>query len=67
MNPERDPWPSVEDPEPELCQFCEAMPDERHKPDCQLYEPTFDELAWCDRCGTEFSTQCRCDAHCPED
>lgn len=60
-------WPSVQDPEPELCKFCEATPDEQHKPDCFLYEPSFDELCQCDRCGVEFFSNCLCDAHCPED
>jgi len=62
-------WPGVADPNDgeELCEFCEALPTERHHTTCQLYQPTFDELAWCDRCGTEYATQCPCDGHDCED
>jgi hypothetical protein len=61
--PEVDPWPSVEDAREDLCPWCEAMPTERHTPPCPLYAPAFDELSWCDACGTEFLTRCACDGH----
>lgn len=58
-NPERDPWPSVDDKNDELaCDYCEAMPHERHQPSCPLYAPVFDDLQWCDGCGR---TTCACD------
>lgn len=63
-DPERDPWPSVEDrPEESLCPYCEAMPHEKHQPTCPLAEHTFDELCWCSQCEQEFSTRCACDGH----
>jgi hypothetical protein len=62
-------WPSAadQDDEEDLCDFCEALPTEPHRPYCQLYQPTFDELAWCDECQTEFATRCPCDGHDCED
>lgn len=62
MNPERDSWPSVEDePEKDLCPWCECMPDERHGPTCPLYAPAFDDLLFCDRCGVTYTSSCACD------
>lgn len=68
-DPERDPWPSVDDRDgDETCPHCDVMPDEEHQPDCPLATPSFDRLAWCDRCGQEYATVCACDgAPCCED
>ena len=39
-DPERDPWPSVEDrPAQDHCKFCEALPTESHGLDCPLFLP----------------------------
>lgn len=43
MDPERDPWPSVEDPpEREMCPMCEALPTEPHGEHCPLFSPMDD-------------------------
>ena len=67
-DPERDDWPSVEDPEP-LCRYCERIVgEESHHPTCPDYTPSFDELMFCPACGVEFFTACACDGHeCDEE
>ena len=60
-DPERDPYPSVEDPNDDLCEWCHTMPDEAHAPTCPSYQPQFDDVLFCDRCGCSFVTACACD------
>jgi hypothetical protein len=39
MNPELDPWPSVEEPELPECPYCHALEGEAHEPHCPLVDP----------------------------
>jgi hypothetical protein len=39
MNPELDPWPSVEEPEVPECPYCQAVEGEAHEPHCPMVDP----------------------------
>jgi len=56
-------WPSVPNPDEDYaCDYCEAMPTERHQPTCPLAGPEIyaDDLQWCDSCGCSYVTNCAC-------
>jgi hypothetical protein len=58
-----DPGTVADREDADACVYCEAMPDQPHHPTCPCYQPTFDALAYCDQCATEYLTVCACDGH----
>ena len=62
-DPERDDWPSVEDPGVECCPYCEAMPHEPHSPACPMSDGSHEanDVRFCDACGHSYVTCCGCD------